>query len=77
MDGQGLIHCEEKRLFSSLASRQKMGPTKAPIQHVPGALSQGVKSLGREADHYPAPSVGVNNEELITSSPDMSLWHDA
>jgi hypothetical protein len=28
-----------------------LGPTQPPIQWVPGALSPGVKRLGREADH--------------------------
>jgi hypothetical protein len=33
------------------ASRKDLGPIQPPIQCVPGALSLGVKWLGREADH--------------------------
>jgi hypothetical protein len=37
-------------LFTT-ASRTALGPTQPPIQWLPGALSLGVKWLGREADH--------------------------
>jgi hypothetical protein len=37
-------------LFTT-ACRVALGPTQPPIQWVPGALSLGVKWLGREADH--------------------------
>jgi hypothetical protein len=37
-------------LFTT-ASRTALGPTEAPIQCVPGALSLGVKRPGREANH--------------------------
>jgi len=36
-----------------------MGPTQPPIQEVPGALSQGVKRPGREADHSPPSNAEV------------------
>jgi hypothetical protein len=36
-----------------------LGPTQTPIQWVPGALSLGVKRLGREADHSPPSSAEV------------------
>jgi len=39
-------------LFTT-ASRMILGPTKPPIQWVPGALSQGVKRPKREANHSP------------------------
>jgi hypothetical protein len=42
-------------LFTT-ASRTALGPTQPPIQWVPGALSLGVKRMGREADHLPPSS---------------------
>jgi hypothetical protein len=45
-------------LFTT-ASRTALGPTQPPIQWVPGALSLGVKRLGREADHSPRSSAEV------------------
>jgi hypothetical protein len=39
-------------LFTT-TSRTALGPTQPPIQWVPGALSLGVKRLGREAEHSP------------------------
>jgi hypothetical protein len=47
-----------------------LGPTQLPIQWVPGALSPGVKRLGREADHSPPTSAEVNkNVYLYIHSP--------
>jgi hypothetical protein len=45
-------------LFST-ASRPALGSTQPPIQWVPGALSLGVKRLGREADRSPPSSADV------------------
>jgi len=45
-------------LFTT-AFRTALGPTQPPIQLVPGALSLGVKWLGREADHSPPSSAEV------------------
>jgi hypothetical protein len=42
-------------LFTT-ASRKVLGPSQPPIQWVPGALSLGIKQLGREADHSPPSS---------------------
>jgi hypothetical protein len=36
-----------------------LGPTQSPIQWIPGALSLGVKRLGREADHSPPSNAKV------------------
>jgi len=36
-----------------------LGPTRSPIQSVPGALSLGVKRPEREADHSPPPSAEI------------------
>jgi hypothetical protein len=41
-------------LFTT-ASRTALGPNQPPIQWVPGALSLGVKRLGREADYTSTP----------------------
>jgi hypothetical protein len=43
----------------SHGARMALGPTQTPIQWVPGALSLGVKQLGREADHSPPSSAKV------------------
>jgi hypothetical protein len=45
-------------LFTT-ASRPALGPTKPPIQWIPGVLSLGVKWPGREADHLPQSSAEV------------------
>jgi hypothetical protein len=42
-------------LFAT-TSRLALGPTQLPMQGVPGALSLGVKRLGREADNSPPSS---------------------
>jgi len=39
--------------------------TQPPIQRVPGALSQGLKQLGHEADHSPSCSDKVKMHEAI------------
>jgi hypothetical protein len=46
-----------------------MRPTQPPIQWVPGALSQGVKRPGREADHSPPTSAKVKKTWIYTSTP--------
>jgi hypothetical protein len=45
-------------LFTT-ASGTALGPTQPHFQWVPGALSLGVKRLGREADHSPPSSAEV------------------
>jgi hypothetical protein len=54
-------------LFTT-ASRKALGPTQPPIQWVPGALSLGVKQLGREVDHSPPSSAEVKNVWSYTST---------
>jgi hypothetical protein len=46
-------------LFAT-GSRPVLGPTQPPTQWVPGALSLGLKRPGREADHSPPTSAGIN-----------------
>jgi hypothetical protein len=40
-------------LFDTV-TRRAVKPTQPPVQWVPGALSLGVKRVGREADHSPS-----------------------
>jgi hypothetical protein len=64
-------------LFTT-ASRTALGPTQPPIQWVPGALSLGVKRLGREADHSPPSSFEVKEcVELYLHTPNTSSWRGA
>jgi hypothetical protein len=46
-------------LLFTTAPRTALGPIPPPIQWVPGALSLGVKRVGREADHSPPPRAEV------------------
>jgi hypothetical protein len=57
-----------KTCLFSTSSRPVLGPTQPPIQWVPGALSQGVKRPGREADHSPT-SAEVKKTWVYTSTP--------
>jgi hypothetical protein len=61
-------------LFTTV-SRMALGPTQPPIQGVPGVLSLGVKQLGCEADHSPAPGAKVKEcVELYIHSPNTPSW---
>jgi hypothetical protein len=53
----------------TIASKPALGPTQPPIQWVPGDLSQGVKRLGREADHTSPSIAEVKNAWSYTSTP--------
>jgi hypothetical protein len=44
---------EQEILLLSITFRPALGPTKAPVQSVSGAVSPGVKHQGHEADHSP------------------------
>jgi hypothetical protein len=60
------------------ASRTAVGPTQPPIQWVPGALSLGVKRLGREADHSLPYSAEVKEcVELYLHTPNTPSWRGA
>jgi hypothetical protein len=63
-------------LFST-ASRPTLGPRQPHIQWVPGAVSPGVKRLGREADHSPPSSAEVKNGGAIPPLSHMSSWYSA
>jgi hypothetical protein len=61
-------------LFTT-ASRTALRPTRPSIQWVPGALSLGVKRLGREADHSPSSSAKVKEcVELYLHSTNTPSW---
>jgi hypothetical protein len=62
---------QEQRFFSLLAtaSRPALGPTQSRNQWVTGALSQGVKRLGRVSDHSSPSSVEVKNAWSYISTP--------
>jgi hypothetical protein len=59
-------------LFAT-SSRPALGPTQPPIQGVPGALSMGVRRLGREADHSSPSSAEVKNAWSCISTPPVRL----
>jgi hypothetical protein len=61
----------------SIMSRPASGPTQSPIQWVPGAVSLGVKRLGRDADHSAPSSAEVKNGGVITPLPHTSQLRDA
>jgi hypothetical protein len=54
------------------------GAIQPPMQWVLGAISLGVKRLGREADHSPPSSAEVKEcVELYLHSPNTTSWRDA
>jgi hypothetical protein len=55
-------------LFTTV-SRTVLGPTRPPIQWVPGTLALGVKRPGREADDSPPSSAEVKNAWSYTFTP--------
>jgi hypothetical protein len=64
-------------LFTTV-SRMALGPTRPPIQWVPGALSLGVKWMGCEADRSPPFSAEVKEYmEPYIHFPHMPSWHGA
>jgi len=50
-----------------------LGPTKPPIQRVPGALSLGIKLPGRETDLSSLSTAKIKNEWSYTSAPSICL----
>jgi hypothetical protein len=57
------------------ACRLDLSTTQPPLQWIPGTLSPGIKGPGREADHSPASSAEIKNDEAIPALPLMSSWH--
>jgi hypothetical protein len=73
LDDRGSIAGRDKRFFLfNTASRPALGPTHPPVQWISGALSPGVKGLGREADHSAPSNVEVKNGGSIPLLPHMS-----
>jgi hypothetical protein len=60
--GWEIFHC-------TIVSIPALGPTQAPIQWVPGALSLEAKRPGRESDHSPPSSADIKNAWSYTSTP--------
>jgi hypothetical protein len=58
-----------KNFHFSMPSRRALGPTRPPVQWVPGALSPEVKQLGCDADHSPPTSAEVKKMWINTSTP--------
>jgi hypothetical protein len=52
-----------------LPYRPALRSTQPPIQWVPGALSPGVKRLGREVDHSSPTRAEVKKMSIYTSTP--------
>jgi hypothetical protein len=64
-------------LFTTV-STPALGPTKPPIQWIPGTLSLDVKRPGREADDSPQSSAEVKEcVELCLHSPNTLSWRGA
>jgi hypothetical protein len=62
-------------LLFAAVPRLTLGPTRPPTQWVLGALSPGVKLLGREADHSPPSSAEVKNAwSYIFTHPYFMAW---
>jgi hypothetical protein len=60
-----------KNFFFSTASRSALGPTQPTTQRILGAISTGVKRLGREANHSPQTSDGVKNDGGLPPFPPL------
>jgi hypothetical protein len=64
-------------IFLTTASRLALGPTRPPIQWVPGDLSLGVNRPGRERDYSPPSNAEVKEcVEVYLYSPNTP-WHGA
>jgi hypothetical protein len=69
LEGQSLVPKQglEISLFS-IEFRPALGPTRSPIQWVPGDCFPGVKRPRREADHSPPFNAKVKNGGIIFHS---------
>jgi hypothetical protein len=72
-EGSELSPGKVKNFLFSTSSRPALGPTQPPIEWVLGALSPGVKRLGRGADHSPPTSAEVKKIWIYTSTPSYAF----
>jgi hypothetical protein len=77
LDGRGSISIRGKFFPFSTTSIPALGPTQPHIQWVQGALSAGLKRLGREADHSLPSNAEVYNGGDIPSLSDTYSWRHA
>jgi hypothetical protein len=73
IDGWDSIPRGGKIFLHSTVSRLALGPTQPPIQWVLGVLSQGIKWLGREADHSPPFHAKIKNGGVIPPLPHVFM----
>jgi len=60
--------------LSTTTSITAVGPTQPPIKWIPGALSPGVKRLGRKADHSPPLLQYVLQAWCFVKNRDNFIW---
>jgi hypothetical protein len=79
LDDRGSIPGECWEFFSKPPRPERLwGPPSLLSNGYPGALSPGVKRLGREADHSPPSSAEVKEwVELYLHSPNTPSWRGA
>jgi hypothetical protein len=77
LDYRSSIPSRYKMLLLAPASRPALGPTQPPIQWVPGALSTGVKRLGRELTSHNHVVPRSRKSEAVPPLPHTSSWHSA
>jgi hypothetical protein len=73
-EGSELSSSGVKNFLFSMLSKPTLGSSQLPIQWVPGALSQGVKRPGPEADHSPPASAEVKKCGSTHPLPHTPLW---
>jgi hypothetical protein len=77
MDGQNSIPSRDKIFLSSIVSKPALGSTQPLIQWEQGALSPGIKRLGREANYSPPASANVKDAGAVLLLPPKSPWNCA
>jgi hypothetical protein len=78
LDGQGVgvrVPVRRRTFCSPRLTGRLWGPPNLLSNGYRGALSLGVKRLGREADHAPPAGAEVEKMWIYTSTPHMPPWH--